>query len=102
MEITKNNFDEEVLNAEGLVLVDFYADWCAPCMMLKQSLVEIEEFYKIKICKINVDNEPELAIKFGVSSIPHVLFYKDGKKVDSFLGYHPTAEIETIIEKIGE
>jgi thioredoxin 1 len=102
MEITKNNFDEEVLNAEGLVLVDFYADWCAPCMMLKQSLVEIEEFHKIKICKINVDNEPELAIKFGVSSIPHVLFYKDGKKVDSFLGYRPTAEIETIIEKIGE
>lgn len=102
MEITKSNFEEEVVNHKGLVLVDFYADWCGPCMMLKQSLNEIEELYKIKICKINVDNEPELAIKFGVSSIPHVIFYKDGKKYDGFLGYRHTEEIEQIIEKIGE
>ena len=102
MEITKNNFEEEVINHEGLVLVDFFAEWCAPCMMLKQSLVEVEEFHKIKICKIDVDKEPELAMKFGVSSIPHVLFYKNGKQVDSFLGYRPTEEIEAIIEKIGQ
>ena len=102
MEINKNSFEKEVINEKGLVLVDFYADWCAPCMMLKQSLQEIEKSHKIKICKINVDNEPELAVKFGVSSIPHVIFYKDGKKYDGFLGYHTTEEIEKIIKKIGE
>lgn len=100
MEITKNNFQEEVINHKGLVLVDFYADWCAPCMMLKQSLIEIEKSKNIKICKINVDNEPELALKFGVSSIPHVIFYKNGIKYNGFLGYRSPTEIESMIKKI--
>ena len=90
MQITKNNFENEVLKHKGIVLVDFYADWCGPCMMLKQELASIEKSNNdIKICKINTDEEAELAIKFGVMSIPAVYIYKDGEVVDNFIGFRP-------------
>ena len=101
MQINNNNFEEEVLKHKGIVLVDFYADWCGPCMMLKVTLNEIEEKYKdIKICKVNVDNNPELAMKYGVMSIPSVFFFKDGEQVSNFLGYRNTTEVEEIIKNI--
>ena len=100
MQITKNNFENEVLKYKGIVLVDFYADWCGPCMMLKQELASIEKSNNdIKICKINTDEEAELAIKFGVMSIPAVYIYKDGEVVDNFIGFRPAKEIEEIIKK---
>lgn len=101
MQINNNNFEEEVLKHKGIVLVDFYADWCGPCMMLKVTLSEIEEKYKdIKICKVNVDNNPELAMKYNVMSIPSVFFFKDGEQVANFLGYRNTTEVEEIIKNI--
>ena len=100
MQITKNNFENEVLKHKGIVLVDFYADWCGPCMMLKQELATIKETNKdVKICKINTDEEAELAIKFGVMSIPVVYIYKDGEVVDNFIGFRSAKEIEEIIKK---
>lgn len=101
MQINNTNFEEEVIKYKGIVLVDFYADWCGPCMLLKTTLNEIEEKYKdIKICKVNVDNNQELALKFGVMSIPSVFFFKDGKQVSNFLGYRNTEEVEQIIKNI--
>lgn len=101
MQVTKNNFDKEVLEHKGLVLVDFYADWCGPCMMLKQELENVGKNNKdLKICKINTDEEQELAIKFGVMTIPTVYIYKDGKVVSNFIGFRPAKEIEEILKKI--
>ena len=99
MQVTNNNFDKEILEHKGLVLVDFYADWCGTCMMLKQELATLEKDSDLKICKINTDEELELAMKFGVTSIPTVYIYKDGKVVDNFRGYRPAKEIEELLKK---
>ena len=101
MQLTKNNFEKEVIEHKGIVLVDFYADWCGPCIMLKEELKTIEQNHKdLKICKINIDEEQELAIKFGVISIPTVYIYKDGKSINNFLGYRPANEIEELLKNI--
>lgn len=101
MQVNKSNFNKEVKEAKGIVLVDFYADWCGPCMMLSPILEELSNQYKdIKICKVNIDEEMELATEYGVMSIPNVFFFKDGKPVNSFLGFRPLNEIEEIIKKI--
>lgn len=71
LKVNKENFETEVLNAEGTVLVDFFADWCGPCKMLSPVIDEIaEEHTELKVCKVNVDDEPELASRYGVMSIP--------------------------------
>lgn len=101
MQVNKSNFNKEVKESKGIVLVDFYADWCGPCMMLTPILEELSNKYKdIKICKVNIDEEMELAMEYGVMSIPNVFFFKDGKTVNSFLGFRPLTEIEEIIKKI--
>ncbi len=101
IEITKNNFDEQVLNSNVPVLVDFWATWCAPCRMLGPVLDEISNEYegKINIAKINVDNEEELTAKFGIMSIPSVKLFIDGKVVDSFIGYKEKDEVKKFIDK---
>lgn len=101
VEITKNNFDEQVLNSNVPVLVDFWATWCAPCRMLGPVLDEISNEYegKINIAKINVDNEEELTAKFGIMSIPSVKLFIDGKVVDSFIGYKEKDEVKKFIDK---
>ena len=103
MKVTKNNFEQEVLKHQGKVLVDFYADWCGPCIMLKEELATIEKNHKdLKICKINIDEEQELAMQFGVMSIPTVLVYKNGEIATNFLGFRPANEIEDILKNIDE
>ncbi len=80
IKINKDNFNEEVMNSDKPVLLDFYADWCGPCKMIAPSIAEIaEERSDIKVGKINVDNEPELASKFGVMSIPTLVVIKNGQ-----------------------
>lgn len=94
IKITKENFEAEVMNSEKPVLVDFWAGWCGPCMMQGPILDEIaEEYDKIKVGKINVDEQQELAIRYGVSSIPMLVYFKEGKNVKTLVGLHSKEQI---------
>ena len=94
IKITKDNFEQEVLKSEVPVLLDFYADWCGPCRMVAPLLEEIaEENENIKVCKINVDEQMDLAMQFKVTSIPLLVVMKDGTVVDQALGARPKDKI---------
>lgn len=94
--LTKDNFESEVLNSTGYVLVDFWASWCDPCKMIAPIVAEIAEENKgfIKVGKVNVDDEMSLAMSYGVSSIPTLILFKDGKPVNQSIGYADKATIE--------
>lgn len=88
--ISKNNFEAEVLNSDKVVLLDFFAQWCGPCKMIAPILEEIaQENEHIKVCKIDVDEDPDLARKFKVTSIPLLVVMQDGKIVNQALGARP-------------
>ncbi len=94
LHITKDTFEKEVLNADKPVLVDFFATWCGPCKMIAPVLDEIAaEREDIKVCKINVDEEPELAAKYDVVSIPSLFVIKNGEITNQSLGAKPKAQI---------
>jgi len=100
LKITADNFREEVLNSEKPVLLDFWAAWCGPCKMLSPVIAEIaeENASSLKVGKVNVDEEPELASAFGVSSIPMVVLMKNGKAEKAAVGYRPKEEIEKLFK----
>ena len=88
IDVTSENFKQEVLQSDKPVLVDFWASWCGPCRMLGPVLEELgEEHPETKICKVNTDDERELAVSFGIDSIPCVISFKDGKQIDKSVGF---------------
>ncbi len=97
--ITKDNFENEVLKSEKTVLIDFFATWCGPCRILSPIIDEIAaEHPEIKVCKVNVDEESELATAFDVMSIPSVFVVKNGEVTNSATGARPKAQILAMID----
>lgn len=100
LKITNENFKEEVLLSEQPVLIDFWAPWCAPCRMMGPVIEQLANEYegKVKIGKVNVDEEPELSQTFGILSIPTIVLIKNGKVVKKVVGVTPKAELEAMLQ----
>ena len=99
-EFTDSNFDSEVLQSDKLVIVDFWAEWCAPCRMIAPIVEELSVAYdgKINVGKLNVDENGETATKYGIRSIPTILFFKNGSILKQVVGIRSKAELQEIID----
>lgn len=96
--VTGDSFEKEVINSSVPVLADFYADWCGPCKMLRPSLDAIaEERTDVKVVAINIDDEPDLADEFDISSIPCVILFKNGAEADRSIGLKPKEMLEEML-----
>lgn len=100
--INRYNFLREILQSDTPVLLDFFAPWCTPCRMLSAVLEQISEDYDgmLRVCRVNVDNETELADRYNISEIPTVIFFKNGRPTDRFTGFRSADEIEAMIARI--
>ncbi|MDO4834674.1 MAG: thioredoxin [Bacillota bacterium] len=98
--ITKENFEQEVLKSDKPVLLDFWAEWCGPCKMLSPVIGEIAEEHggSVKVCKVNVDEQRELSNAFEITGIPTIVYMKNGKVVNTAVGYRPKEELEAMID----
>lgn len=101
-EITDANFEAEVLKSDIPVLVDFWAPWCGPCRALSPVIEELAGTYagKVKIVKLNTDENPDSALKFRINSIPNLIFFKDGKPVDQLIGGQDKAKISEKLDSL--
>ena len=99
--LSEQNFDDEINQAKGPVLVDFWAGWCAPCKIVAPSLEQVAEEMsgRATVAKVNVDDHGDLANRFGIRSIPTLIVFKDGKVVDQMIGAAPLGQIRQLIEK---
>ena len=97
----ESNFEAEVLKSDIPVFVDFYADWCGPCKMMSPVIDKLSEEYagKIKVGKVNVDENSDLAMKYGIMSIPNMVFFKNGEVVDRVVGAIPKPQMQAKFEK---
>lgn len=99
--LTKDSYHNEVMETEKVVVIDFWATWCGPCKMMAPVVEEVAKDYPdVKVCKVNVDEEPELSNAFKIVSIPTIVVIKNGKIIDSVVGYRPKEDIEKIIKLV--
>ena len=100
--VTESNFEEEVVNSDIPVLVDFWAEWCGPCKMIAPILDEIAKEYgeKLKICKIDVDSNPEIAPKFGIRGIPTLIMFKDGNAESTKVGAVSKSQLVEFVDEV--
>ena len=102
IDLNSSNFNEEITNTDKLVLIEFFATWCGPCKMLSPIISEIanEHLTSIKVCKVNVDENQDLALKYNIVSVPTLLFLKDGEIIKSSIGFCSKSELESIINDL--
>jgi thioredoxin 1 len=102
VEINDANFDQEVLGSDLPVLVDFWATWCGPCKAIAPTLEGIAGAFagKLKVAKVNVDENTAAASRYRIQAIPALMFFKNGKPVDQLIGFHPQGEIEEIVKRL--
>lgn len=99
--LTKDSYHNEVMKTEKVVVIDFWATWCGPCKMMAPVVEEVAKDYSdVKVCKVNVDEEPELSNAFKIVSIPTIVVIKNGEIIDSVVGYRPKEDIEKIIKLV--
>ena len=100
-ELNQQNFNAEIQNTAGITIVDFWADWCGPCRMIAPILEELDrEVADVTVVKVNVDQEPALADRFGINAIPTLIFFKDGQLVKQKTGLYPRDALDLIIKEI--
>ena len=102
--LTDENFEEEVLDAEGVALVDFWAPWCGPCQIMGPMVEEIGEEYgtEVKVGKLNVDENPEATEAYGIMNLPTLMFFEDGEQIDQLVGAHPRETVVKFIDDLLE
>lgn len=100
--LTSSNYDSEVLKSDKLVLVDFWASWCGPCKMVSPIIEQLAKEYdgKVKVCKLNVDDEGEIAAQNAIVSIPTVILFENGKPVKKLIGAHSIDDYEDAIDEL--
>lgn len=100
LEITSSNWDNEVIKAQGLVMIDFWAAWCGPCRMISPTVEELAKEYsgKIKVFKLNTDDNSEIASRYKIMGIPTIMFFKDGIKIDQIVGVVPKQHLKAKID----
>lgn len=102
VELNKSNWDAEITNYQGYAMVDFWAVWCGPCRMIAPTIEELAKEYagKLKVCKLNTDDNPDIAGQFKIMGIPTIIFFKNGQKVDQLVGAVPKSQLKAKIESI--
>lgn len=102
IDVTDENFESEVLNSDIPVLVDYWAVWCAPCRMIAPIVEQLAEDYKgkLKVAKMDVDSSPETPANYGISGIPTLMIFKDGKPVETIIGAVPKSKIQAVVDSV--
>jgi len=101
-EVSSSTWDRDVLKYQGLVMIDFWAAWCGPCRIVAPTVEELAKEYtgKIKVMKLNTDNNPDIASKYNIMGIPTLMFFKDGRKLDQIVGAVPKQQLKEKIESL--
>jgi thioredoxin 1 len=102
VEVTSSGWESEVIKAQGLVMVDFWAAWCAPCRIISPTVEELSKEYagKMKFFKLNTDESPDIASKYNIMGIPTLMFFKDGNKIDAIVGAIPKQQLKAKIDSL--